>query len=454
MNIKLRLVIQFTIIVALILLFFSTLVYYSSYTNQLSKFRQTLLDKAVNTATLLINVAEVDSSLLMKIHESTSFLEKEELVVTDSALNAIYSYNRNYLYDRGSLLYHRQDDPNYFSISGKDGAFYKHTFNGRSYLVYIMAFDISRVESLKELRKVLFWSIIFSSWLSILFSYFFARRAIKPISNIIKSVKEISSLKLNSRLDEGNKKDEIAQLAVTFNEMLSDLEVSFKNQEDFVQNASHELRTPLTVMIGESDYFLNRRRTIEDYENHIRGLVNDLKNLNALINSLLELAQINRDRKIVFSLVRIDEIVFNAIRKVKEKYVDRKILPKITYPESDNELIIAGNEGLLEIALINIIDNACKFSGKDVNIGFLINRDSISVIIDDEGIGIPDDEIDSVSKPFRRASNVKFIGGYGIGLSLVKRILDLHQSVLHIQSRVNEGTRFELTFRRAVPEFF
>ena len=448
MNIKLRLALQFTIIVAGILLFFSALVYYFSYTSQLSKFRQNLLVKAENTATLLINVAEVDSSLLMKIHESTTLLEKEELVLTDSALNVIYRYNSNFLDDRGSLLYNRHNDVNYFSIGGKDGVFYRHIFNSKSYYVYVMAFDRSRVENLRELQRILFWSIIFSIWLSVLFSYFFARRAIRPISDIIKSVEEINSLKLSNRLDEGNKKDEIAKLAVTFNALLSDLEASFKNQEDFVLNASHELRTPLTVMMGESEYILTRRRNTDEYETHIRGLVNDLKSLNALINSLLELAQINRDRVIAFSQIRVDEIVFNAIRKVKEKYVDRKILPKITYPESDSELVINGNEGILEIAFINIIDNACKFSEKDVSIEFIINEDSISVIIDDEGIGIPDDEIEIVSRPFRRASNVKFIGGHGIGLSLVKKILDLHEADLRISSRLNEGTRFELKFRR------
>lgn len=84
---------------------------------------------------------------------------------------------------------------------------------------------------------------------------FILKKAIKPISQIIKNVQEINSLKLDKRLDEGNRKDELAQLAITFNEMLSNLEIAFKNQEDFVSNASHELRTPLTVMIGETDYF-------------------------------------------------------------------------------------------------------------------------------------------------------------------------------------------------------
>lgn len=99
MNIKIRLSIQFTIIVAGILLFFSLLVYYFSYTSQLAKFRQNLLDTAKNTAILLINVAEVDSSLLKKIQQSTISWEREELALTDSAFNLIYSNNIEYLSD-------------------------------------------------------------------------------------------------------------------------------------------------------------------------------------------------------------------------------------------------------------------------------------------------------------------------------------------------------------------
>lgn len=452
MNIKLRLAFQFTLIVAFLLLFFASLAYYFSYSIQLSKFRQNLLDKAKNTATLLLNVAEVDSSLLMRIQESTTTWEQEELVLTDSAFNILYNYNSYHLEDRGTLIYYHRDNYNYFSLSGKDGVYYKHVFNEKPYFVYAIAFDKSRSENLRELRKIFFWSILISICLSILFSYFFARKAIQPISDIIRTVKEINSLKLNSRLDEGNKKDEIAQLAVTFNDMLSDLEIAFRNQEDFVSNASHELRTPLTVMIGESDYFLTRKRSNDEYEKHLYRLVNDLKNLNLLINSLLELAQIRRDKNLIFSDVRLDESVFNAVRKVKEKYVDRRILPKITYPESGSELVISGNEGLLEIAFINIIDNACKFSDKDVTIEFLISDHIITVIIADEGIGIPDNEIGGISKPFKRASNVKFIGGFGIGLSLATRIMDIHKVDLKIISRVNEGTRFELTFMRKTME--
>jgi signal transduction histidine kinase len=448
MNIKIRLSFQFTLIVAGILLFFSVLVYYFSYTSQIAKFRQNLLDSAKNTATLLVNVAEVDSSLLKKIQQSTISWEKEELALTDSAFNLVYSNNIQYLSNNATLVNSANGNLNYFSIAGKDGVYYKHIYDNRIYHVYIMAFDKSRTENLSALRKILFWSILFSIWLSILLSYLFSKRAIKPISNIIKNVKEINSLKLSNRLDEGNGKDEIDQLSITFNEMLSDLEIAFKNQEDFVSNASHELRTPLTIMISESDYFLSRERKQKEYIDHISGLVSDLKKLNTLINSLLELAQINQDKSIIFTNVRIDEIVFNAIHQVKTKYQGRKIVPKIQYPENGNELLINGNSGMLEIAFKNLLDNSCKFSNEDVGVELVISDKFINIIVSDKGIGIPSNEVESIYRPFKRASNVKFIGGFGIGLSLVTKILELHEATLKVDSTENEGTQLELCFKR------
>ena len=216
----------------------------------------------------------------------------------------------------------------------------------------------------------------------------------------------------------------------------------------FVANVSHELRTPLTVMIVEADYFLSRKHNPEEYINHVSGLVNDLKKLNELLNSLLELAQINRENNIQLSEVRIDEIVFTSIQHMKIKYPDRKIITKIAYPENGNELLISGNPGLLDIAFKNLLDNACKFSNDDVIIELLIIGEFIKIIIMDSGIGIPSNELNNIYIPFKRASNVKFKSGFGIGLSLVAKIFTLHDAALKVFSIENRETRFEILFNR------
>lgn len=448
MNIKTRLAFQFTLIIAGILLLFSTLVYYFSYSTQLDKFRENLTNRAKNTAILLLNVAEVDSTLLTKIQQSTFYWQKEEIAVTDPGNNLIYKINLHYLNDQAISQNITNDSIKHFKIDENDGVCYKYTFKNQTFHVLVMAYDNSRNENLKDLKGILIWSSLFSIWVAVLLSYLFSKNAIKPISEIIKQVKKISYSELYTRLVEGNKKDEIAQLAITFNEMLRELEIAFKNQADFVAHASHELRTPLTIMISESDFLLSHEPKTEEYKKHVSGQVDDLKELNRQLNTLLELAQINKGQVLQSTQVRIDEIIFSAIQSVKANYPGRKIIPKIEYPENENELLVFGNYGMLVIALKNLLDNACKFSQDDVIIDITIFNESVQVNIVDKGIGIPQNELDKIFQPFNRASNVKFIGGFGIGLSLVAKILDLHNTVPRVSSTVNEGTRFELQFRR------
>ncbi len=450
MKIKTKLSLQFTFIVVGIILFFSFLIYYFSYTTQRTRFNETLLNTAKNTAILLINVVEVDSTLLKKIQHSTISLENEEIAISDSAGNLIYTNNLYYLTENVIRQNSDYGSTHYFSINEKNGVCYQHHLDNRKYNVLVMAMDSSRKINLAELRTILLWSIFFSIWLSVLLSYFFSKKAMNPISKIIKNVKTINSSKLSNRLDEGNKKDEISQLAITFNQMLSNLEIAFKNQEDFVSYASHELRTPLSVMILEADYLLSRESQPHEYRKHISDTISDLKKLNSQINSLLELAQINHEKNIKLSPVRIDEIVFSAIHLIKIKYQHRRIIPQIQYPENENHLLVNGDFGLLTIAVKNIIDNACKFSSDDVLIEFGISDKFIKILISDNGIGIPPDEFDDIFKPFMRASNAKYKSGFGIGLSLVVKIMELHKVDINVTSNKGNGTQIELVFEKTL----
>ena len=446
MNIITRLSLQFTSIVFGILIFFSVLVYYFSFTSQRSKFRDNLLEKAQNTAILSINIQEIDSTLLKKIHQTTKSLEAEEIAITNESNKLLYS-NKTDLLSADKIISHTYNTKiAYFSIAEKDGVSYKHEANNQSYHVFVLAHDRYRAENIHELKIVLLWSILISVILSVTAAYFFSKSAIKPISNIITKVKEINSSRLSDRLDEGKRQDEIEQLAITFNLMLSDLEKAFKSQDEFVSNASHELRTPLAIMIAESDYILSRTRSTDEYTTHISGLVEDLRKMNTLINSLLELAHLSGHQNIQMTDLRIDELIFNAIQSTKSKYPGRKIMPKIEYSDNENDLIIYGNQGLLDIALKNLFENACKFSSGDVEVKISMVDEAISVCITDHGVGIPEDQIGNIFNAFNRSTNVKYIGGFGIGLSIVARIMKLHAVEIKVNSMINEGTQFELLF--------
>ncbi|HQN17476.1 MAG TPA: hypothetical protein PLC90_14120, partial [Bacteroidales bacterium] len=177
MNIKTRLSFQFTGIIAVILLFFAGLVYYFSYTSQLARYREDLLNSAKNTSILLIDVVEVDSTLLKKIQRTTILLDDEEIVITNENDQMIYSNNVEYLSDKILKQYSQKNDICYFSFAEKDGLFYKHHFKDKYYNVFVMATDNTRIKNLSDLKKILIWSIVFSIWLSTMLSYLFSKNA-------------------------------------------------------------------------------------------------------------------------------------------------------------------------------------------------------------------------------------------------------------------------------------
>ncbi|NCA77893.1 MAG: hypothetical protein EOM90_16315, partial [Alphaproteobacteria bacterium] len=168
MNIKIRLAFQFTIIFAGVLLLFSTLVYYFTYSSQRDKFRDNLTNRAKNTAILLLNVTEVDSTLLKKIQQSTFYWQGEEIVVTDSALHMLYKLNTDYLTSENIKKNSIDKVINFYRIAEKDGVHYRHTFHKNKYSVFVMAYDNTRREKLADLRRILIWSSLFSIWVVVL----------------------------------------------------------------------------------------------------------------------------------------------------------------------------------------------------------------------------------------------------------------------------------------------
>jgi signal transduction histidine kinase len=448
MNIKSRLSVQFTLLVFAILLFFNLLVYVFLSRYLTDRFRETLLNEARNTAILLLDVKEISTETLDKIQDTTKLLEKEEIVILDSENHLIYSHSRLYITDYILRRHAKNQKTTYFSAVKRDGICYIHNNKSQTLRVYVLAYDKSGAEILRKLREIKFLAVLVSLLLSATVSYFFSNMAIRPISKIISDVRSVNSGSLGSRLDEGRGKDEIEQLAITFNRMLSDLEQVFESQKEFVSNASHELRTPLAVMIAESEYILNRVREPAEYMDHISKMNKDLRRLNHLLNGMLTLAFLNPENPLQLSDIRMDELILNVILSLQAQFPGRKIVPEIEFSENYADLVLKGNSGLLEIAFGNVIHNACKFSSGDVKVEILKSDKLLIVRVNDQGIGIPPDQIPHIFKPFNRADNARYIGGFGVGLSIVSKIMELHSAEIKVNSREGEGTCFEFSFKK------
>lgn len=448
MNIKLRLSVQFTLLVFAILLFFNLFVYLVLREYLTDRFRDSLLNEARNTAILLLDLTGINTEMLNKIQSTTKSLENEEIVIVNGNDQLVYGHNRLYITDYILRKYSKNQKTSYFSNAKRDGICYIHQYNDQTFRVYLLAYDNFRAEILRKLREIKLLAILVSLLLAVSASYFFSNMAIHPISKIISEVKSINSGSLARRLDEGHGKDEIEQLAVTFNKMLSDLEQVFKSQIQFISNASHELRTPLAVMIAESDYILNSKRKPEEYIDHISRTGKDLRKLNQLLNSLLTMAFLNRENPLEVTDIRMDELILSAILYAKGQYPGRKITPEIEFSENEGNLLLKGNCGLLEIAFENVIDNACKFSEGDVQVKVSTPDNQLIVSISDLGIGIPANLLPHIFEPFNRGENARYIGGFGIGLSMVAKIMELHDADIRIDSKEGVGTRFDLIFTK------
>jgi two-component system, OmpR family, sensor histidine kinase ArlS len=239
--------------------------------------------------------------------------------------------------------------------------------------------------------------------------------------------------------------DELSALAATFNEMLDRLENSFESQKSFVSNIAHELRTPLSAVISELEWAAARKRTDEEYSESVKKALNDAAKLSKTITALLNLAKAGYDTSgISFKSTRADEILMDAITDVVKSNAQYKVLPEIEV-ENENHLSIQGNEYLLKTAFFNLMENACKYSPDNtckVTISF--KNENLQISFADKGSGIPEEDLNKIFEPFYRVQNTP-VHGTGIGLSLTKKIIELHKGNISVTSAINSGTTFTIS---------
>ncbi|SFC81258.1 Signal transduction histidine kinase [Parapedobacter composti] len=316
-----------------------------------------------------------------------------------------------------------------------------------NYIVVSRAQDHFEEGFIAYLKKTLVAAIIIAFSVSLFIAVYYSRYIFKPLRDITEKAQQISSENLHLRLDSRNNNDEMDELIKTFNDMLDRIETAFETQNNFISNASHELRTPLTAIIGEADVALSKERTIDEYIESIRIMLEEAEKLDAKTNALLFLAQTGFNGKIQqFTRLRIDQLIWDVkstIEKLNPKSnirVDMSLLP-----EDPTKLKVTGNEQLLHLALTNIIGNACKYSNNQlVNVSLGASDDNVVIVIKDNGIGIPTSELKHIYDPFFRASNTKNYEGYGIGLPLTRNIIKMHHGKITVSSLLGSGTTVQI----------
>lgn len=296
---------------------------------------------------------------------------------------------------------------------------------------------------LNNLLRILIVAFIASLGVLYIVGLYYAKQVLKPISKITNRANQIRASNLHLRLETDHKKDELTELAITFNNMLDRLETFFDIQRSFVNNASHELKNPLTAILGEVEITLRHDRSKLDYIQSLKTVEKEALRLGLLIKSLLRLAQTDHDKKgLIIESIRIDELLVDLKDDLDNINPDNNVVFDFaTFSGDSDRLIVQGNESLLKMVFTNILDNACKFS-KNSEVIVKIRADYRNVEIDvvDCGIGVPRNELKNISEPFFRASNVHNFKGFGIGLPLASKIIKMHSGQLVIDSTEGVGT--------------
>lgn len=288
--------------------------------------------------------------------------------------------------------------------------------------------------------------MIIVSAIGIITLYLVLRRALRPIKQLEEQICNVDDTNLNEPVIIETNDREIISLANSFNTMRTKLDESFQMQKNFAANAAHELKTPLATMkAGIQVLQLEEQPTIEEYKETVDVMEQSTKRLIQVVEDLLDFTK--EDNKgyedsivlsEVFDIVR-DELELTALDKGVE------IVPGCL------EGVMRGNQVLIYRVLFNLIENAIKYNqagGKVTVTGMMTDNKLVQITIADNGIGMQQEELNHIFEPFYRVdkSRSRDMGGSGLGLSIVKKIVEKHNGAIKVSSKQGVGTTFVLIF--------
>ncbi len=280
---------------------------------------------------------------------------------------------------------------------------------------------------------------------AILCSYFLAARAMRPINSMVSQVRNIRAQELSRRLPEPVTHDEIRLLSVTLNQMLDRIERAFLSQEKFIADASHQLLTPLSIMKGVLEASGKQPLSTESTQSCLQ----EVDHLSVVVQNLLVLARMDIGvESIVMAPVQFQEVVFSVLRKTeslaKKKNIRIKFNLQGPNPQELEPPPVQGDEALLGTLVFNLVENALKYSDPSslVELALKWDKRRQQLTVMDLGPGIPKGLETEIFDRFRRVDQASILKapGYGLGLSIARKISDVHQGKLWAENRHSSGT--------------
>ncbi len=451
MSIKLKIAFLFTILVTIILTIVSISVYLFSVKERQDSFLNSLRNRALSTAKVYAGIQDSDFSVLQRLDAAgVASLNNKSISICNLNGSPCYVFADN---EGDTLILTQQIIDNtkskkeyFFSYADKKAVAVYNSDSGKNFIVAVAASDIYSEEYLAHLKKILLIAMLSAAILSFFTGLFFAVNLIRPIKKLTGEVNLITSNNLSQRIETNNTRDELNKLSQTFNDLMDRLQDSFAIQRRFISNASHELSTPLTSISSQLEVALQRTRTTEEYHEVMKSVHEDIHELQQLTRSLLDIAKTGSHGSLDLTEVRLDEVLFKVVSYVqKQNKAYKAILNFETFPEDENLLTTFGNANLLYIAFKNIIENGCKYADNHQSkVTVQFEEFKMIVKVANKGDIIAEADIQNIFQPFFRTDTAIKKPGFGLGLTLTRRILLLHNGTIQVESDIEKGTVFTI----------
>jgi heavy metal sensor kinase len=368
-------------------------------------------------------------------------------------LHSPYMQRLSYLHDLDSVLLQRSGFGRALASDGTEYRFVSMTMPAdvpeKQYVLHIGRSRDPLREVLQESLYLYLFDVPIILILSAGVGWILAGRALRPFEEVAQTAAQITSEKLNTRIVTQHREEEVQRLVQSFNAMVGRLHDSFQQMRQFNADAAHELRTPLAILQGENEVLLRSPALSEDVRSVVASNLEELERLTHIVNDMLTLAEAEAGNQILArKAIRLRPLVEDLVEQMTMLGADRNIEIRIGKLA---DVIVEGDELWVRRALLNILDNAIKYSkdGDRIQVSSEVKDCSVHIEVRDHGIGIAPEDLPHIFDRLYRADPARSRSsgrGTGLGLALVKWVVEAHQGKVLVTSQLDQGSKFVMVF--------
>jgi signal transduction histidine kinase len=398
-----------------------------------------------------------------KIKEFDSFIQSFWVAIIDDKYNILNQSESAKIYpvdykrisinkEYQNYAFYNMSDNGYFPVNNRKESIVRLKFikindqNIKLYVVFLMPIT-DEFKFLDESRRLIIQSLIFLIFLITILGLVYSNYSLNPINKVITDLNKLSKDDLSKRIQTDNSKDEIGKLIFSLNNLLARLEKGVNLEKQFISDISHEFKTPIFILRLNIESLINNNKLSNKELDNLTISLDILYSLSILIQKTMSLSRLElglapfRPEKMIINNTL--NLVYETLLPIA---VNKKL--KLTF-DNNKEIEYTGDKDLLYMAFFNIIENAIKYTNEGkVNISFNDSNNDIEINIEDTGIGISENEKENIFARFYRIDNARSENkGYGIGLTIAKRIIDIHKGIIEIDSKLNHGTKFKIILK-------